>query len=104
MVIMGKGRSYEPETCSGLLMSALAKLGDRASAQDLFNQVSRSGHWTDAVIWQEMLSHIINLPPSYRIYPAITAEKRFLFLREDGNFERYDINWHGRYEQGKRVI
>jgi hypothetical protein len=104
MVIMGRGRSYEPETCSGALMSALAKMGNRATSQDLFNQVKKLGHWTDVNIWQEILSHTINLPPSYRVFPAITPAQRFLFLREDGNYEMYDMNWHGRYEQGKRVI
>jgi hypothetical protein len=104
MVIMGKGRTYEPETCSGAIRSALAKSAGRATAEELFNVVKRQGHWTDDNIWQEMLSHTVNLPPSYHHYGAVTPAQRFLFLREDGNYEMYDPNWHGHFQMGKRSV
>jgi hypothetical protein len=104
MVIMGKGRAYEPETCSGAIRSALARSAGKATAEELFNQVKRAGHWTDDNIWQEMLSHTVNLPPSYHHYAIVTLAQRFLFLREDGNFEMFDPNWHGRYLMGKRIV
>ena len=104
MVIMGKGRTYEPETCAGAIRSALAKSAGRATAEELFNVVKRAGHWTDDNIWQEMLSHTVNLPASYHHYAAITPAQRFLYLREDGNYEMYDPAWHGRYQMGKRAI
>lgn len=72
MVIMGRGRTYEPETCAGSLMSALAKMGNRATAQSLFEQVKKLGHWTDENIWTEMLSHTINCPPAHHRFPMIT--------------------------------
>jgi len=103
MVIMG-GRRPEPETCPAALYTALVKMGSRAPAQTLFEQVRRLGHWTDSHIWQTMLSHSVNIPASYRLYGLVTPAQRFLFLREDGNYELYDPNWHGRYETGRRVI
>ena len=104
MVIMGRGRSYEPETCSGAIMSALVKLGNRASAQELFNMVEKTGHWTADNIWQVMLAHSVNIPAAYRKFPAIAPDQKFLFQREDGNYELYAPTWHGRFEQGQRLI
>jgi hypothetical protein len=103
MVIMG-GRRQEPETCPAALRSALVQMGSRASAQALFEQVRKTGHWTDGNIWQTIISHTVNFPPSYHIYGMVTPAQRFLFLREDGNYEMYDRNWHGGYEMGKRVV
>ncbi len=102
MVIMG--RQPEPETCPGALRTALAQMGNRASAQALFEQVKKQGHWTDGAIWQTITSHTINFPPSYHMYSMVTPAQRFLFLREDGNYELYNRDWHGRFEVGKRVV
>jgi hypothetical protein len=104
MVIMGRGRTFEPETCASALMSALARSGNRASADELFLQVKKTGHWTVEIIWTELLSHTVNLPPAYHRFPATTGAQRFLFLREDGNYEMYDPTWHGRFERGKRIV
>ena len=103
MVIMG-GRTQESETCPAALHSALTHMGGRASAQELFEFVRKQGHWTDGAIWQNILSHTINSPPSYHTYSMVTPAQRFLFQREDGNYELYDSKWHGRFEMGKRVI
>ncbi len=103
MVIMG-GRSQEPQTCPDALRSALVQMGGRAPAQTLFEQVRKLGHWTDASIWQTMLSHTVNVPPSYHLYGLVTPAQRFLYMREDGNYEMYDRSWHGRYEAGRRII
>ena len=104
MVIMGKGRALEPETCAGALHNALVRFEGRATADELFNQVKRRGHWTDDTIWKEMLSHTINSPPSIRHYPMVNAASRFLFQRDDGNYELYNSTWHGKLEQGKRIV
>jgi len=103
MVIMG-GRRPEPETCPTALRAALMKIGTRASAQTLFEQVKRLGHWTDSHIWETMFSYSVNIPSSYYLFGLITPGQRFLFLREDGNYELYDPIWHGRYEAGRRVM
>jgi hypothetical protein len=98
------GRSQEPETCPSALRSALVQMGNRASAQALVEQVRKKGHWTDGNIWQTVISHTVNFPPSYHMYSMVTPAQRFLFLREDGNYEMYDRNWHGRYEMGQRIV
>ena len=103
-MITGRSRSYEPENCASAIMGALARSGNRAPAQELFDQVKKLGHWTDENIWSEMLSHTINLPPAYHRFAGTTPAQRFLFLREDGNYEMYDPAWHGRYQNGKRVV
>ncbi|MCL2149461.1 MAG: hypothetical protein FWH51_00810 [Dehalococcoidia bacterium] len=103
MVILG-GRRSEPETCPAALHAALVKMGGRASAHTLFEQVERLGHWTKSHIWQTMFAHTVNIPASYHLFGLVTPDQRFIFLREDGNYELYDGNWHGRYEMGKRVI
>jgi hypothetical protein len=103
MVIMGGTRAYQPETCSGALLAALTGLGNRASARELFAAVEKAGHWTADTIWQAMLAHSINLPAAYRKFPNVTADQKFLFQREDGNYELYAPAWHGRYEQGQRL-
>jgi hypothetical protein len=70
MVIMGKERNCKPETCAGALHSVLVKFEGRATADELFSQVKRIGHWTDDTIWKEMLSHIVNSPPSNVAWPV----------------------------------
>jgi len=103
MVIMG-GRRSEPETCPAALHAALTKMGSRASAQSLFEYVRRLGHWTDSHIWQTMFAHSVNIPPSYYLHGLVTPDQRFMFLRDDGNYELYDPSWHGKYINGKRVL
>jgi len=103
MVIMG-GRRPEPETCPTAIRAALVSMGTRAPAQALFEHARKLGHWTDSHIWETMISHCINIPASYHIYGLVPPNQRFLLLREDGNYELYAPNWHGRYEMGKRVL
>ena len=104
MVILGRSRKHDPETCSGAVKSAIISLGNRATAQELFGAVAKSGHWTDDNIWQVMLSHSINVPAAFRKFPGVSADQKFLFQREDGNYEIYSPTWHGIFDQGKRVV
>lgn len=99
---MGKG--HHGETCAEAIEKAIHLLGNRASAQDIFDKVREMGSWTEDNIWQGLMEFVVNLPPSYRHWQGTRPEKRFLFLREDGNYELYQPKWHGRYEQGKRVV
>ena len=101
---MSMGKGYKGETCAEAIEKAIHLLGNRASAEDVFAQVRKMGSWTENNIWQELIAHIVNLPPSYKHYYMVPPEKRFLFLREDGNYELYKPEWHGRYEQGKRIV
>jgi hypothetical protein len=104
MVIMGRSRKYEPETCAGAVMAAIVSLGNRGTAQELFEQVAKTGHWTDDNIWQVLLSHSINVPAAYHKFPGVSADQKFLLQREDGNYELYNPQWHGLFDQGKRVV
>ena len=103
MDIMGRSRQFEPETCRRLLDQALEKYGNRATAEDLFQAIARTGHWTDDTIWQTIMESIVNIPVLFYKYPIVPIEQRFLFQREDGYFERYDPKWHGRYDHGHRL-
>ena len=103
MVIMG-GRRPSPRNCPDALRDVLVKMGSRAPAQTLFEQVRIFGHWMDSHIWETMFSYTVNVPASYHLYGLVTPDQRFLFQREDGNYELYDPAWHGKYEMGRRVI
>ena len=100
---MGQGKGHEGETCAEAMRMAIVALGCRASAQDVFDRVREMGDWTEDNIWQELIAHVVNLPPSYKHYYMVPQGKRFLFLREDGNYELYQTKWHGRYERGQRI-
>ena len=95
------GRGYTPETCTEAIRWALGNLGNRASAEAIFNAVRSKGHWTDETIWSSIENLTVNCPPAYR---HSGSGSRFLFLREDGNYELYQQEWHGRYERGKRIV
>ena len=100
---MGKGRTCEPETCAWAVHNALVRFEGRATADDLLNRVKRLGHWTDHTIWQEMLSHMVNSPPSYRYFSTVSPPSRF-FQRDDGNYEPYNPIWHDQLQNWKRVV
>lgn len=98
------GKGHHGETCAESIRESLKYLGNRATASDLFNEIKKRGTWSDDNIWQELLSYAVNLPGSYGHWPQVSSDKRFLFIREDGNYELYDPKWHGLYENGKRVV
>lgn len=100
---MGKGKGYLGETLAEAISIVLARLGNRASAEEIFTQVREMGPWTEGNIWQGLMEFVVNLPPSYRHWEGTRPEKRFLFLREDGDYELYQPARHGRYEQGRRI-
>ncbi|ACZ61873.1 MULTISPECIES: hypothetical protein [Dehalococcoides] len=96
------GRGYTPETCIDEVKKALTGLGGRASAEEILLTVRKKGHWSDETVWQCMESNTINFPPACR--HNTDTDSKFLFLREDGNYEFYAPKWHGRYERGKRIV
>ena len=100
---MGKGKGYRGETLAEAMRTAISLLGNRASAQNIFDRVKEMGPWTEDNIWQGLMEFVVNLPPSYRHWEGTRPEKRFLFLREDGDYELYQPARHGRYEQGRRI-
>jgi hypothetical protein len=99
-----RGKGINGETLAEAIKTVLARLGNRASAEEIFTQVRKMGAWTEDNIWQGLMEFVVNLPPSYRHWEGTHFERRFLFLREDGNYELYQPQWHGRYDQGKRIV
>jgi len=97
-------KGHKGETCAEATREAIVLLGNRASAEDIFNKVKQMGDWTEDNIWQGLMSFVVNLPPGYRHWQDERHKHKFLFLREDGNYELYNPQWHGRYDQGKRVV
>jgi hypothetical protein len=97
-------KGYKGETCAEATREAIGLLGNRASAEDIFNEVRKMGDWTEDNIWQGLMSFVVNLPPSYRHWQDERHKYKFLFLREDGNYELYNPQWHGKYDQGKRIV
>ncbi|MDH5695557.1 MAG: hypothetical protein OEZ00_02970 [Dehalococcoidia bacterium] len=100
---MSIGKGYRGETCAEAIRTAIGLLGNHASAQDIFDEVRKMGMWTQDNIWQGLMEFVVNLPPSYRHWEGTRPEERFLFLREDGDYELYQPARHGRYEQGRRI-
>ena len=98
---MGKG--YHGETLAGAMRTTIGRLGNHGSAQDIFDKVRKMGTWTEDNIWQGLMEFVVNLPPSYRHWQGTRPEKRFLFIREDGDYELYLPARHGMYEDGRRV-
>jgi len=82
---------------------ALISLGNRASADALFEEIKSMGDWRDGNIWQTLLAHVINLPASYGHWSDTPVEKRFLFVLEDGDYELYNPQLHGEYLRGRRI-
>jgi len=98
---MGKG--YQGETLAEAMRTTIGLLGNHGSAQDIFDKVRKMGAWTENNIWQGLMEFAVNLPPSYRHYQNTPLEKRFLLIREDGDYELYQPARHGIYENGRRV-
>ena len=97
---MGKG--HNGETCAEAMRTAIGLLGKRASAQDIFDEVKKRGDWVDDTILQHLMSCTVNLWPGYKRW-KLRPDKKCLFLRENGDYELYDPEQHGRYVDGRRI-
>ena len=97
-------KGYHGESLAEAMRATLDLLGNHASAQDIFDEVRKMGAWTENNIWQGLMEFVVNLPPSYRHYQDTSSEKRFLIIREDGDYELYQPTRHGIYENGRRVV
>ncbi len=101
---MGRGIGINGETCPEAVDVILTSMRNRASSQDLFDGVSKRGPWKPNNIWQTLMCFTVNLHPAYEYWKDVSPERKFLFLREDGDYERYQPARHGRYEHGRRVV
>ena len=96
-------KGYNGESCDEAVKNAIGRLGNCASAQDLFSKVKQMGAWSDDNIWQTLMATIINLRASYEHWPTVKLERRCLLLRENGDYELYQPEQHGIFRQGRRV-
>jgi len=100
---VGKAKGKHGETLAEALKILLGRYASPVSGQFLLDEVSNMGNWKPDHIHQGLMEFVINLPPSYWRYPGTGENKRFLFLREDGDYEHYQPAKHGRFVQGRRL-
>ncbi len=88
-------------TCNEAIQEAIRNL-KIASADEIFDSVKQkySGTWTDDHIWQDVMASIVNLRPAHEHW---SMEVESLFLHEDGRYELYNSQIHGKWKKGKRV-
>ncbi len=91
---------YHGESAPEAIKDALVYLGNRASYKNLFAETRKRGTWKDRNIWITLMAEVVNLPPSYDEWPN---ENRFLFLREDGSYELYSAELHGKFIKGEKI-
>jgi hypothetical protein len=85
---MAKG--YQGESCGDAIRSVLIP-NEVVTFSELFKRVKQKGTWKDDSIWQDMMAHIVNLPPARYHWKS---SKPFLFIHGDGRYELYDPQKH----------
>lgn len=85
---MTKGN--QGESCSDAIRSSL-KPGEVVTFSELCERVKQKGSWKDESLWQNMMAHVVNLPPARHHWQS---SKPFLFLHGDGRYELYNPNKH----------
>ena len=78
------------ETCAEAVRASF-QVGEVLPFSVLFTRTRKRGKWTDATIWQHLMSLVVNLPPARYHWKHTTP---FLFLRPDGQYEIYDERRH----------
>lgn len=96
-----KGFGPGGKTCKEGIQEAIGNL-KIASADEIFDWVKQKypGIWTDDHIWQDIMASVVNLRPAHEHW---TIEIGSLFLHEDGRYELYDSQIHGKWKKGERV-
>lgn len=100
---MGRGKGPGGKTCAEAIRDAIGLLGNGVSAKDIFDEVSKKNVWKDQTIWRHIMSCTVNLTAGYWEWKGLHPNKKFLFLREDGRYELYEPERHGRYVDGLRI-
>lgn len=89
---MGARKGHKGESCDEVIREIIAA-DEVVSCSDLFERVKFRGEWTDDTIWLHFIARTVNCVPARYRWPK---RKRFLFLRPDGQYERYDERKHPR--------
>ena len=85
---MPKGK--QGQTCAEAIKACFEKFEEPLSYSRIFQEVKRQGSWKDTTIWRHLMSTVVNLIPARYEWP----NKKFLFLRPDGQYELYDPKKH----------
>jgi len=86
-----KGKGNRGETCWEAISEIINQAGKARRYSDILKLVKERGTWTDDHIAQELMSHLVNLPPARFHWKNIQP---FLFLNADGTFEAYKAGKH----------
>lgn len=95
---MAKG--YHGESCAEAVRKAIGP-GETITFWEFYERVQQLGSWTDATIFQHLMSCVVNLPPAREHW---SWREPFLFLRGDGRYELYDPAVHPRVVTGTRAL
>jgi len=79
-------------------VDASIKAGEIVTFEELVGRIKDKGKswgktWSDDTIYQHLMGLVVNLPPAPYHWPQFDG-KQFLFLHEDGRYERYDPDTH----------
>ena len=85
---MAKGK--QGQTCAEAIKSCFIRYGEPLPYSRIFQEVKRQGTWKDTTIWRHLMSTVVNLIPARYEW----TNKKFLFLRSDGQYELYDPMKH----------
>ncbi len=88
-------KGYHGETCAEAIRDVMEP-GHTLSFSELFSRVKKKGDWRDETIWQDIMAHVVNLPPAQLHWPFA---KPFLLVHEDGTFELYDAKKHPKVKE-----
>jgi hypothetical protein len=99
---MGRGKGPGGITIKEAVKHVIEK-EERMIPKDMLNKVKEIGPWSDNAIYRHIMGLIINLQPGYWEWPQFKVHDKCLFLKEDGYIEKYDIDIHGRYQEGIKI-
>ena len=85
---MAKG--HKGESCAEAVKACVAQ-GEVVSFSEMCARLQSCGNWKEETIWQHLMALVVNLPPARRHWPG---KQPFLFLRPDGQYERYNPEKH----------
>lgn len=89
---MGARKGYKGESCDEVIWQ-IVSAEEVISCSKLFERVKSRGAWSDDTIWLHFIARTANCVPSRYRWPT---RKQILFLRPDGQYERYDAKKHPR--------
>ena len=87
---MTKGK--QGQTCAQAIKFCFSNVVGPLSYTQIFNQVRTQGDWKETTVWRYLMSTVVNLIQARHEWPST---EKFLFLRPDGQYERYNSVIHG---------